>query len=773
MNARKARARALVSACAWVSIGILAPEVFGTSTALAQQAPATARGLVVTPSGEPAADAAVRVIGLGRHDHTDDEGRFSLSLPAGNHVIELYSREHGQATQRVSLEAGETLELRIELEPAFHAEPIIASVGPEARTQSEIFQPSDVVAGRELLELGVNSLGETLAERPGMNSTYFGPGSSRPVIRGLQGDRVRTLQSGVGTGDVSATGPDHAVATEPLLAGQIEILRGPATLLYGSSAIGGVVNSIDPRIPREISTHPLTGFAQVQGGSVNDEFNGAASLNSSVGSFGLHASGLIRETSDYRIPGFAEIDPLPGEEEPGVIENSALETLTGSFGTSWVGSAGYLGAAVTGYGTRYGIPGHAHAHEEEHEDGEEHEGEEHEGEEHGEESVELDLAQFRADVEGAWSFGSAVVRTAKLRAGYADYTHTEFEGEEVGTRFDSEALEARLEATHAPLGPLNGTLGVQYGTRDLKATGDEAFIPETRTNVLALFLYEELPVGPVRFAIGGRWEGHENETVDGFRRSNDGLSGSLGVNWAASEAITIAATGSRSSKLPSAEELFSDGPHIATRLYEIGDPDLRNEVGYSGDLALTFTAGRVTGQVAGFLTAFEDFIFLMPSDSMVDGLTVATFEQADANFRGYEIDLQYSLLHRPQNHLALTAFSDYVWAETRDSGEPLPYIPPLRWGAGGLWEYGQWRATLNVRRVEEQSRVSEFETETPGYTMLDASVSYAFFTGSLGHEILLRGTNLTDEEARNHVSVLKDTVPLPGRDIRLTYRLMF
>ena len=752
--------RAAVLAMAAASSGVLGP-----AGAVAQQASAIVNLQAFTPSGQPARDAVVRVVGLGRHVHTDDDGRLSLTLPAGSHLIEVQSIQYGQATRRLEVAAGQELEVRIDLEPAIHAEPIIASVGPGARTRSEVYQPTDVVAGRELRELGLNSLGETLAERPGMNSTYFGPGSSRPVIRGLQGDRVRTLQSGVGTGDVSATGPDHAVASEPLLAGQIEILRGPSTLLYGSSAIGGVVNSIDARIPREISTHPLTGFAQLQGGSVNDEINGAASLNSSVGSFGLHASGLIRETSDFRIPGYAEPDPLPGEEKPGVIENSALETLTGSLGASWVGSAGYLGAAVTGYGTRYGIPGHEHEHEEGGEHGE--------GEENGEEAVELDLDQFRADLEGAWNFGSAVVRTAKLRAGFADYTHTEFEGEEVGTRFDSQALEARLEATHAPIGPLAGTLGVQFGSRDLKATGEEAFIPETQTNVLALFLYEEIPVGPVSFAFGGRWEGHENETAAGFRRSNDGLSASLGVNWSASEAVTVAATASRSTKLPSAEELFSDGPHIATRLYEIGDPDLRNEIGYSGDLAVTFSEGRLSGQVAGFLTAFDDFIFLMPSDSTADGLAVATFEQADANFRGFEADLQFSLLHRPENHLALTGFSDYVWAEVRDTGEPLPYIPPLRWGAGALWEYGRWRATLGVRRVEEQTRVSEFETETPGYTMLDASVSYAFFTGSLGHEILLRGTNLTDEEARNHVSVLKDTVPLPGRDLRLTYRLMF
>lgn len=763
MNRVRTYVRAVAAALCALAVAWAGPDA-----ARAQQEPATVTGRVLTPAGEPAAAAAVRVVGLGRHDHTDGDGRFTLRLPAGNHVIELYSREHGQATRRVSLANGQRLDLVIELEPAFHAEPIIASVGPEARTQSELYQPSDVVAGRELLELGRNSLGETLSERPGINSTYYGPGSSRPVIRGLQGDRVRTLQSGVGTGDVSATGPDHAVASEPLLAGQIEVLRGPSTLLYGSSAIGGVVNTIDPRIPREVSSHLLSGQLQVQGATVSDEINGAASLNGSLGSIGLHASGLIRETSDYRIPGFAEADPLPGEEEPGVLENSALETLTGSLGASWVGSAGYLGAAITGYGTRYGIPGHAH----EHEEGGEHEQDE-EGEPGRDEGVDLDLDQFRADIEGSWSFGSALVRTARLRAGYADYTHSELEGDEVGTRFDSQALEARLEATHAPLGPLSGTVGTQFGTRDLAAEGEEVFIPDTRTNVLAFFLYEEVPVGPVRFALGGRWEGHENETADGFRRSNDGFSGSLGVNWAASDAIRVAATGSRSTKLPSAEELFSDGPHVATRLYEIGDPDLRNEIGYSGDLAVTFGEGPVSGQVAAFISSFEDFIFLMPTDSTVDGLLVGLFEQEDALFRGFEVDLEISLVHRPQNHLALTAFSDYVWAEVRDSGEPLPYIPPLRWGAGARWEYGQWRATLGLRRVEEQTRVAEFETETPGYTMLDASLSYAFFTGSLGHEILLRGTNLTDEEARNHVSVLKDTVPLPGRDIRLTYRLLF
>ena len=506
--------------------------------------------------------------------------------------------------------------------------------------------------------------------------------------------------------------------------------------------------------------HAIQGFAQLQGGSVSDEFNGAVSLNGSAGSVGWHASGLARNTSDYRIPGFAEVDPEPGEEKPGTLENSALETLTGSLGASLVGSAGYLGAAFTGFGTKYGIPGH------EHDEGEEEPGEEEAG-------VQLDLDQTRFDVEGAWNFGGGDIRTSKLRVGFADYTHQELEGTEIGTRFDTNEFEGRLEATHAPLGSITGTWGIQYGTRDLKAEGEEAFIPETDTNAFAAFLYEEIPVNGLKFGVGARWETASNQTVAGLERTNSGFSGSLGINWTASDAVTLTATGSRSTKLPSAEELFSDGPHVATRLYEIGNPDLKNEIGYSGDAAVILSEGPVTGQVAGFVSSFNDFIFLVPTDSVRDGLTVAFFEQADALFYGFELSVQVSLIHEAQNHLALTGFSDYVRAEARSTDEPLPFIPPLRWGGGALWEYKQWRATLNVRRVTEQTRVAEFETTTPGYTMLNASVSYAIFTGNFGHEITLRGTNLTDQDARNHVSLLKDIAPLPGRDIRLTYRFIF
>ena len=731
--------------------------VFTGRPAAAQQSTAEVSGRIVAPTGEPVEHAEIRVVGLGRTVDAD-EGQFTLIVPAGSHVLEVTSALLGRAVQRITVAAGEELELRIVLEPVFHAEPIIASVGPDARTQTELYQVTDVLTGRELTAKGRNSLGETLAEQPGVNSTYYGPGSSRPVIRGLQSDRVRILESGVSSGDVSASGPDHAVALEPMLAGQVEIIRGPSTLLYGSSAIGGAVNVIDARIPRAATDHPIRGFAQLQGGSVNEELNGGLSLNGSSDWFAWHAGGLLRNSDDTKIPGAADIHE-PDSDASGRIENRAVETATGSLGGSYIGDAGYFGLAATTYSTNYGVPGHVHAHEEP-ETGEE-------------EGVQIDLDQLRFDLEGAWSFGGSVIRRAKLRAGYSDYQHKELEGEVIGTRFDNRELDSRLEATHAPLGPVRGTLGLQFGTRDMTAAGIEAFMPDTDTKSFALFAYEEIPVGSLSLGVGARWERGENETVEGEKRDGDGFSTSLGLNWPVSESFTLTFSGSRSTKLPTAVELFADGPHVATGLYEIGDPDLRNEIGYSLDAAAILSQGPVTGQVAGFVNSFDDFIYLAPADSTLEGLTVATFGQTDARFYGFEVSLLVSILHRPGNHLGLTASSDYVHAEETGSGMPLPLIPPLRWSAGALWEYGQWRATLDLRRTEKQTRVAEYETPTPGYTMLNASVSYAFITGAVGHEITLRGTNLTNEEARNHISLLKDVAPLPGVDVRLTYRLLF
>ena len=750
-------------AAAVLAVLFLVPVLAGAAGA--QERSGVIEGRVLTPTGTAARHAEVRLVGIGRRVDADEDGRFRLEVPPGAYVLEVDGGQEGRVVQRVTATAGAPTELRLVLEPVFHVEPIIASVGPEARTQTELYQVTDVLTGRELVEKGRATLGETLSEQPGVNASYYGPGSSRPVIRGLQGDRVRILESGIGSGDVSSTGPDHAVAVEPTEAEQIEIIRGPATLLYGSSAIGGVVNVIDGRIPRERPVHAVEGSAQLQGATVSDERNGALTLTGAAGNFAWRTAGLLRETGDYAIPGFPEVDheETPEHEhadEEGVLPNSAIETQTGSIGASWIGAAGHVGASFTAFATEYGVPGHAHEEEQVPGDVEP-------------PGTRIDLDQTRLDLEGAWDFGGAV-RTVKVRTGWSDYRHIELEGEEVGTRFDNEELDVRLEAAHEPLfGALSGTLGGQVGTRDLGASGEEAFLPSTATTSLALFLFEDVPLGPVSVGLGGRWERAEHETETGLSRTVSGLSGSIGVNWPASETVTLLVSGSRSTKLPNAEELFANGPHAATRLIEIGNPELDDEVAYSADAAVIVTEGPVTGQVAAYATSFDGFIFLAPTDSLVDEFRIAEYEQADALFYGFEASLSVSVIHRPGSHLALTGSGDYVWADRTDTDEPLPRIPPLRWGVGARWELGAFRFVTELRRVEAQDRVAAYETPTDGYTLLNASAAYVFFTGRVGHEITLRGSNLTDEEARNHVSFLKDLAPLPGRDLRLTWRVMF
>lgn len=753
-NARRAIAR------------IAAALLFATGGAetLSGQATGTIRGAVLSAAGQPVEDAEVRLVGLGRVERTGADGRFAFEgIPPGTYLIELQSPREGYAVERVTLAAGEVAEIESRLTRLYHGEAIVVTAGT-ARRAAETFQATKVIGEDELRLQAEASLGETLKGEPGINASYFGPGSSRPVIRGLGGDRVRILERGVGTGDASNTSPDHAVGVEPVALERIEVVRGPATLLYGSSAIGGVVNVIDRRIPTELPARSLGGRFTGRGGTVADERNGAGELNGAFGRIAWHLSGLIRETDDFNIPGFAEAEHEgeeggEGHEEDeeafGTLPNSFVETRRGAVGLSYVVERGYLGASFTTLDTEYGIPGHGHDEEEE---------------------ARIDLLQRRVDVEGAWRFAGGFFDRLKARFGLSDYRHFELEGDEVATRFENDEWELRVEATHGVAGLLEGALGLQARRRDFSAIGEEAFVPPTETDQIAVFLFEELGDGPVRFQTGARFE-HQNHTnrTDGIERDDSGLSASLGVMWNPIPAATFVLSGARSVKLPAAEELFSDGPHLATRAFEVGDPDLDAEVGYSLDASVRLTRGPVRGSFTLFVNRYDDFIFQEFTGEEEDELPVLVYAQDDALFRGYELEAEIDLFHHEthDHHLLLDAWSDYVWAELTARDEPLPRIPPLRLGAGLRYEGGGWTGRLGLTRVTEQDRVGPFEGPTPGHTMLDASVGYRFFTSRFVHDITLRGTNLTDEEARNHVSFLKEVAPLPGRDVRLTYSVAF
>ncbi len=740
-----------------------------TGTQATAQNTGTLTGRIVAADGTPATDAVVRIQDLSRLSPVGESGQFLfLDLPTGSFLVEATSPRYGRAVERAEIQPGATTTLTLEMDPLFRLDELVVSAGPLSARRSETYQPSSALTGLDLTKTAQSSLGETLAGEPGVTSTYNGPGASRPMIRGLGGDRVRILEGGVGSGDVSSQGPDHAVGLEPLAAERIEIVRSPATLLYGSSAVGGVVNVIDKRIPRENPGKAVTGTVTTLGGTVADERTGALELNGAFNrDWAWHASGLKRTTNDYEIPGFAEHEhdeaeePPAGEEEEveGILENSAVETSRLAFGLSWIGDSGYLGASISGMDSDYGIPGHGHA-------------DEHEGED--EEDVTIGLEQRRFDLEGSWRFGEGGVRGLEGRFGFADYEHTEFEGEEIGTRFTNRQWEGRVEIQHALSEYSTGAAGIQIAGRDFEAIGEEAFVPPATSLSFAGFVYEEFDRETFRFQVGGRAEAQRMEqTNQGFEENHVGFSLSAGLNWTVSERAGLSVTVARSSKLPSLEELFSDGPHAATFAYEIGDRTLDPETAYSFDATLRLTEGLFRGEFTGFMNLFDGFIFQDFTGEEEDGLPVMVFGQSDATYLGMEAALEFDLIHRGRHHLLVEGWGDYVRAELTDLDQNIPRIPPLRVGTGLRYDGGILRGDIGITRVADQNRVAPLEEETAGYTMLDASVGYRLFTGEVVHDFVLQATNLTNEEARLHTSFIKELAPLPGREIKLIYKVYF
>ena len=747
MKSNWTRARRFVVSCAG-GLVVFAASALGQTGSLA--------GRVVSAEGNPTPDARVELLELRRQSPVDADGRFRFdAVPIGSYLVQATSPRFGDSVARVIVSAGAEQTVTLSLERAVHREQIVVSASAEARRPEEVVQPVQVLSDQELQEQTSMTIGDTLSSQPGITATTFGPGASRPVIRGLGGDRVRMLENGIGVGDASGTSPDHAVSTEVLGADRIEVIRGPATLLYGSSAIGGVVNVIDERIPDHIPAAPVSGDVELRGATNANERGGAASVTGGLGPFAWHVGGSKRKTDDYEIPGFARVEPEPGDEK-GVVKNTFIDSDSLTGGLSFVGTAGFLGASYTGFNTNYGSA--------------------------AEEEVHIEMKQRRLDVRGEITQPFAFLRGLKARFGSTRYEHTEFEGAETGTIFKNDSWEARLEAPQRAIGALEGSFGFQVGSRDFQAIGEEAFVPKTKTDTWAGFAVEELALtNAFRMQVGGRYE-KQDVTADFtdfptespiHDRSFNGLSGSLGFVWTVAPNTALALSVSRSIKLPNAEELFANGPHVATNAFEIGDPTLDKERSWGGDLSFRQTAGRVTGSITVFANRFDGFIFEQVTGDVQDDLTVIRFTQRDAEFTGGELHTDIELLHAHPHHLSLELTADYVRAKLRDTGEPLPRIPPLRFG-GAIRYQGQalW-GLAGVRHVWKQDRISEFETPTDGYTMLEAAVGCRFFFGGVVNDVILRGVNLTDEEARNHVSFLKDVAPLPGRDVSLSYRLSF
>ncbi|MEO9971111.1 MAG: TonB-dependent receptor [Hyphomonadaceae bacterium] len=707
------------------------------------------------------------------------------------------------AAEQTNEEAGQTHPDHLNLDE------IVITGSPLGRSVGKSITSISVLDGEELRERASNSIGETLRTQPGIRATSFGAGASRPIIRGLGGDRIRVLEDGIGTFDAAQTSPDHAVPIEPALAERIEVVRGAASLLYGSSAAGGVVNVDTGKIPSALPENGLEGAARYAYSTVNNGNEVAAGTNVQLGSnFVLHAEGNFRNAGDFDIDGLNASDQLvaalagvaiangepfdPTEDfTDGFVGNSDLETWTGAVGGSFVfdqgGYDGFFGASFSIVDSNYGIP--AGILTEEDLEGEEEEGEEGEGEE----GIRIDLRQLRYDVRGELNGDLGPFKALKFRAGYGDYEHFELEGAEIGTSFFNEEFESRLELIGKSVpafgGEVDTAIGAQVRVRDFEAIGAEAFVPPSDQVQIGVFGLAEYEAGPFLLDTALRYEFVDNST-DTFIAEEDGIpvpidedfnnfSISGGIGYSINENLFVGISGARTERAPSLEEFFSFGPHLATQSFEVGDPTLDNEVARSFEATARGSLGPLTLVVNGFVTDYDNFIFEQETGEILDGLPVFQFTAVDTRFRGFEAELDAEIGSANIAALGKVDFSaraqaDFVRATSSDLNNPnQPRIPPFALLGGLSAKSDTASLRVEVEYNAAQNDVADFELPTDSFTFVNLFFSFRPFESRPNVSFDLRARNLADSEGRAATSFLKDTTPLPGRDIQFGVRLDF
>lgn len=706
-------------------------------------------------------------------------------------------------------------------------EEVIVRSSPLRTAITEIVLGTTVVQRQELLQNMNGTIGETLASQPGVSSTFFGPGASRPIIRGLGGDRIRILSNDISSFDVSTASNDHLVATEMANAEQVEILRGASTLRYGQNAVGGVVNVFDGRIPR---SRPEDGFdADLTAGysTVDEGYTVGGGADVSLGNnLVFHVDANDRDSDEYEIPGFAS-DEAEEEGVEGIVENSQSEATSWTSGLSWIGEKGYIGVSVGVQEGRYGLPGGKKKEEEEEEDEESLFNVLAEGDEEEEEEgpISIDFEQVRFDLDSEYNFDSGLIRLAKFRFGLSDYEHTEFAGDEPETLFTNDEWELRAEAFlndfSMGAGTVTGTVGFNMADREFEADGDEAFVPLNEQFRWGVFGLGRYTVDSFIGEASLRVDRQENETSNlsfantNFSETQVTYSAALTGIYEIAEGTNVGINLARSERAPTAEELFSNGFHPATNTVEIGDVNLDTEVAYSAELSFKRYVGALGFGANVYYIDYSDFIFQSPTGDFFEegdpfpadeGFPVFAYQQADAELYGFELEADYLALDTAEWGLTFDGQLDLARGETtepttfggienvRDEFTPLgtgattvpegdlPFFPPMRFLGGVNIEYRPINTSLRfeVQYVDNQDRVGEApegsEAEIPGTIPTD---SYTFVNVYLTFQpqdnvtVSLRGRNLTDEFARSATSFLSQSAPLPGRDFRVGVNVTF
>lgn len=671
----------------------------------------------------------------------------------------------------------------------------IVVTGILGQSEKDVLAGTSIVTGEELTRDLRPSIGETLSKQPGVSATSFGPSASRPILRGFQGERVRVLTDGIGSIDVSNTSADHAVIIDPLLAERVEVLRGPSVLLYGSSAIGGVVNVIDTRIPRSVPAEGYRVNAIATYGSAANERSTGGAADVAVGShFVIHADGSYLKSDDLHIGGYvltpeARAEALAAAAGPtlpddpdfaataalhGKLPNTQAKTWTAGLGAAYIGDNANFGVSYSHYDSLYGVPiRYALASGEE------------------QEAPRLDVVQNRFDVRGEIDTGGGFLDKIRVRGGYADYRHFELEEDNsVGTAFYNKGYEGRLELVQANRGGWQGASGVQYYHRNFNVVGDEAFLPKNTTGQLGLFTLQQFDFGKLRAEGGVRYEHSSLESkpdagdlrFPAAKRSFDAFSGSAGLSYALADDVRIGVNLSRTERAPSGEELFANGGHAGTQAWELGSPDFGLEKSWGVETTLHIHKDGFSFDGSAYYDWFSGYISenqvdqsvceaaAAPSGRIVD-LPCFQFQQSKARYYGVEGDMSVRLATLGEYTVNFDLLGDYVHAVA--NGFPAPRIPAGRVLGGLEAQSDRLTGRIEVEHVFEQNRIAPFETPTDDYSLVNASVAIKPFASNRKISLTFSANNIFDVDARRHASFLKDFAPLSGRDLRATLSVGF
>ena len=653
----------------------------------------------------------------------------------------------------------------------------IIVTAPYNRDRAAILAGTSVLTGEALSRDVRTTIGDTLTKLPGVSATSFGPNASRPVLRGFQGERIRVLKDGIGSVDVSNTSVDHPVVVNPLTAERIEVLRGPAALLYGSAAIGGVVNVLDNRIPRHVPDHAIHIDATGTYGSAAQERSVFGQADAPVGpNFVVHVDGSYARTADLDTGNFILSKPLRDQaaasSDPairdlatlrGKLENSAAETWEAAAGAALILDGGTIGASYSHYDSLYGVPARYSL-----------------DPQIETQTVRLKVKQDRADLRAELNVKGPFIDTIRFRTAFADYRHSEIDDTgAVGTTFLNKSNESRLEFAQAKRGGWQGAFGGQLAIRDFNVIGNEAFVPKNTTQQFGVFTLQELALGPVKFEAGARYERTNLSAVASptignpdYRRNFSAVSGSLGASYAIAPEVRISLTGSHTERAPAAEELFANGPHAGTQAFEIGNPNFVTETSNGLEAALRGSRRDVTFSLAAYYNWFSHYIYDRQAGAVQDGLPVFQSLQADARYWGVEAEASAKLATVGAFRIGVDGVGDYTNARIVGVG-PVPRIPPLRLLGGIDAKSDLLDLRGEVEWSAKQDRVSPLETQTDAFTLVNASATLRPLGRASKLSVTLSANNIFNVEARRAASFLKDYAPLAGRDFRVTGRVSF